>query len=61
MRICIPTETNMSFEATVYGHFGSASYFTIYDRDKDDFGKCLLPTPSFSLSHNGPAQTEVEP
>lgn len=36
MKICIPTETDMSFEATVYGHFGSAPYFTIYDTDKDD-------------------------
>ena len=36
MRICIPTETDMCHEAKVYGHFGSAPYFTIYDTDKDD-------------------------
>ena len=37
MRICIPTETNESKTAEVYGHFGSAPYFTIYDSDKDSF------------------------
>ncbi len=31
MKICIPTETNEGKEATVYGHFGSAPFFTIYD------------------------------
>jgi predicted Fe-Mo cluster-binding NifX family protein len=36
MRICIPTETDMGQEAKVYGHFGSAPYFTIYDTEKDD-------------------------
>lgn len=36
MRICIPTETNMGQEAKVYGHFGSAPYFTIYDTETDD-------------------------
>ncbi len=35
MRICIPTDTDMGKEAKVYGHFGSAPYFTIYDTDKD--------------------------
>jgi predicted Fe-Mo cluster-binding NifX family protein len=35
MRICIPTETNDGKAAQVYGHFGSAPYFTIYDTDKD--------------------------
>ena len=33
MRICIPTETNKGKEAAVYGHFGSAPYFTIYDTE----------------------------
>ncbi len=33
MRICIPTETNRGKEALVYGHFGSAPFFTIYDTD----------------------------
>ncbi len=36
MRICIPTETNEGKSAGVYGHFGSAPYFTIYDTEKDD-------------------------
>jgi predicted Fe-Mo cluster-binding NifX family protein len=35
MRICIPTETNDGLKAEVYGHFGSAPYFTIYDTDKN--------------------------
>ena len=34
MRICIPTETDMGQEAKVYGHFGSAPYFTIYDTEE---------------------------
>lgn len=33
MKICIPTETNEGKKAQVYGHFGSAPYFTIYDTD----------------------------
>lgn len=35
MRICIPTETSDGLKAKVYGHFGSAPYFTIYDTDKN--------------------------
>lgn len=35
MKICIPTETNEGKNAKVYGHFGSAPYFTIYDTEKD--------------------------
>jgi len=35
MRICIPTETNVGKNAKVYGHFGSAPYFTIYDTEND--------------------------
>jgi len=35
MRICMPTETNKGKQAGVYGHFGSAPYFTIYDTEKD--------------------------
>ena len=31
MKICIPTETNSGKEAMVYGHFGSAPFFTIFD------------------------------
>ena len=37
MRICIPTETNEGENAKVYGHFGSAPYFTIYDTEEDSF------------------------
>jgi predicted Fe-Mo cluster-binding NifX family protein len=35
MKICIPTETNEGKSAKVYGHFGSAPYFTIVDTEKD--------------------------
>lgn len=35
MKICIPTETNEGKEAEVYGHFGSAPYFTIYDTESN--------------------------
>jgi predicted Fe-Mo cluster-binding NifX family protein len=31
MRICIPTETKDGLSAKVFGHFGSAPFFTIYD------------------------------
>ena len=33
MKICIPTETGEGKTASVYGHFGSAPYFTIYDTE----------------------------
>jgi len=36
MKICIPTETDSGKKATVYSHFGSAPYFTIYDTGKDN-------------------------
>ena len=35
MKICIPTETDKGKNAKVYGHFGSAPYFTIVDTEKD--------------------------
>ncbi len=35
MKICIPTETNQGKQAAVYGHFGSAPFFTMYDTAKD--------------------------
>lgn len=31
MRICIPTATKDGLKAKVYGHFGSAPYFTLCD------------------------------
>ena len=33
MRICIPTENNNGLQSVVYGHFGSAPYFIIYDTE----------------------------
>jgi predicted Fe-Mo cluster-binding NifX family protein len=35
MRICIPTENKEGLSAKVYGHFGSAPYFVIYDTEKE--------------------------
>ena len=35
MKVCIPTETNEGKSAKVFGHFGSAPYFTIVDTEKD--------------------------
>lgn len=36
MRICIPTETNEGKDARVFGHFGSAPFFTVYDPETGD-------------------------
>ncbi|MFA5162064.1 MAG: NifB/NifX family molybdenum-iron cluster-binding protein [Elusimicrobiales bacterium] len=33
MKICIPTETRDGLKARVYGHFGSAPYFTLCDSE----------------------------
>lgn len=33
MRICIPTENDNGLQSIVYGHFGSAPYFVIYDTE----------------------------
>jgi predicted Fe-Mo cluster-binding NifX family protein len=35
MKICIPTETNEGKNAVIFGHFGSAPYFTIVNTEKD--------------------------
>lgn len=35
MRLCIPTETKDGLSAPVFGHFGSAPFFTVYDTDKE--------------------------
>jgi len=37
MRICIPVQTNEGLKATVDRHFGSASYFLIYDSNTEAF------------------------
>ncbi|MCK5569510.1 MAG: NifB/NifX family molybdenum-iron cluster-binding protein, partial [Spirochaetes bacterium] len=31
MRICIPAQNSKGLDSIVYGHFGSAPYFIIYD------------------------------
>lgn len=36
MKIAIPLETDKGMSSNVYGHFGSAPFFAIYDADKDD-------------------------
>jgi predicted Fe-Mo cluster-binding NifX family protein len=33
MKICIPTETSEGLKARVYGHFGSAPFFTLVDTE----------------------------
>jgi predicted Fe-Mo cluster-binding NifX family protein len=33
MKICMPTSGNRGLEEEVFGHFGSAPYFTIYNTD----------------------------
>jgi predicted Fe-Mo cluster-binding NifX family protein len=35
MRICIPTQDNEGLNAKVYGHFGSAPFFTVFDTEKE--------------------------
>ncbi|OGD24299.1 MAG: hypothetical protein A2Y56_14290 [Candidatus Aminicenantes bacterium RBG_13_63_10] len=36
MKICIPTETGLGLKARVYGHFGSAPFFTLADTETGD-------------------------
>ena len=31
MKVCFPTQTNEGLAAAVYGHFGSAPFFTLCD------------------------------
>ena len=33
MKICIPVERNDGMKSQVYGHFGSAPFFAVYDMD----------------------------
>ena len=33
MKICVPTATDAGLEAPVFGHFGSAPFFTVVDTD----------------------------
>jgi predicted Fe-Mo cluster-binding NifX family protein len=33
VKVCIPTETGEGLKARVYGHFGSAPYFTLVDSE----------------------------
>ena len=35
MKLCFPIEANNGVESLVYGHFGSAPMFFIYDTDTD--------------------------
>jgi predicted Fe-Mo cluster-binding NifX family protein len=36
MKVCFPIKENEGLESVVYGHFGSAPYFMIYDTDKKE-------------------------
>jgi len=33
MKICFPSETNQGLKSTLYGHFGSAPFFTFVDSE----------------------------
>lgn len=33
MKVCFPVETNKGLESAVYGHFGSAATFVVYDTE----------------------------
>lgn len=33
MKICLPTETSQGLKAPLYGHFGSAPFFTLADTE----------------------------
>lgn len=35
MRLCIPVENNNGKESRIFGHFGSAPYFALYDTDSE--------------------------
>lgn len=37
MRICIPTEDSNGMDSRVYGHFGSAPYFVVYNVEENGF------------------------
>ena len=37
MKICIPAETKNGLLSKVYGHFGSAPYFFIYDTNEKNY------------------------
>ncbi len=36
MKICVPTRDSEGLDSGVYGHFGSAPYFLVYDTESDD-------------------------
>ncbi len=35
MKVCFPTETAEGLKAVLYGHFGSAPFFTVADTESD--------------------------
>jgi len=37
MKVCFPVETNKGSESSVFGHFGSAPGFVLYDTDSSEF------------------------
>jgi len=36
MKICMPVLDEKGMDSVVYGHFGSAPFFAVYDTDKKD-------------------------
>lgn len=47
MKICFPVEYDQGFESTVFGHFGSAPIFVVYDTDSET----LNPLENQDLDH----------
>jgi predicted Fe-Mo cluster-binding NifX family protein len=39
MKICFPVEDDLGIDSKIFGHFGSAPYFIIYDTASGESGK----------------------
>jgi len=35
MKICMPVSEAKGMDSVIYGHFGSAPFFAVYDTDKN--------------------------
>lgn len=47
MKICFPVEQNRGLESSVFGHFGSAPFFMVYDTESS----VLKPLENQDLNH----------
>ena len=59
MRICIPTAANEGTEPTavIFGHFGSAPRFIVYDTEKGSYEAIDNPETSHDHGHCDPVGT----